>query len=375
MEKKEVIVPLPKANESVFAIADASRSHLIVSGYLRLRKSKLLWIISGVVVIVLAVVVLFLLFNNNKQAANTTLRVHRVGILVASDNQLETVQGFREKMIVFGYQEGENIEYILENPKGDKELIKSLAKNLIARKLDIYVSFSTTATKALQEAQKGTLAKIVFGDVGDYAELGLKNLRNPGKNITGVTSGKLDMSEKRMEFLKEAIPQAKVFAINLNPASVSYERTRDINNKAAQRLGITLVPIEAKTKEELYTAIKAKVKRGTVDGFVITSDSTFSNQTETIAAYFEQEKIPAIDNDLESGITAGYLMSYASSVRQLGSQTATLVNKVLKGSSTDELSVEFPTQLELHLNVGLARRIGIKFPETLLYQASFIKKD
>ncbi len=163
-----------------------------------------------------------------------------------------------EKMTQLGYTEGINMNYDLQNPKGDRNLTKKLAQDLVAKKLDLYVSFSTTSTKAMQAAQTGTGAKIVFGDVGNHMELGLESLRNTGKNITGVTAANV----------------------------------------------------------------------------LTTTDATISGQAEKITEYLRQEKIPSMDCNLEEGVLGGYLMSHASSRKEMGIelpqgllQQATLIKK------------------------------------------------
>ncbi len=221
------------------------------------------------------------------------VKVYRMGMITASDLQLETIEGFREAMVGLGYNEGVNIIYYIQNPKGDRELTKKLAKDLVAKDLDLYVSFSTTATKAMQDAQKGTGAKIVFGDVGDYTELGLESIRNPGKKNTGVTTGKIELSGKRMEILKEAVPDARVFGIIWNPSRANINQIKKMN-----------------------------------EGVIATSDATISGQND----------------------------------------------KIFKGAQIDNIPVEFPRMVELHLNATLAKEIGIELPPGLLQQATFIKR-
>lgn len=300
------------------------------------------------------------------------VKIYRVGMITASDMQLETIEGFRDAMAGLGYNEGVNIVYYIQNPKGDRELTKKLAKDLAAKDLDLYVSFSTTATKAMLDAQKGTGAKIVFGDVGDYTELGLESIRNPGKNITGVTTGKVELSGKRMEILKEAVPNARVFGIIWNPSRPNINQIKKLNEEAARDLNISLVAAEGTTEEEIFTSIKTKIKHGEVDGVIATSDAIISGQNEKIAQYLRQEKIPSIDANLEGG--SGYLISHAPSRKEIGKQTAVIVNKIFKGPHVDNIPVEFPRMVELHLNATLAKEIGIELPPGLLQQATFIKR-
>jgi putative ABC transport system substrate-binding protein len=298
------------------------------------------------------------------------VKVYRVGMIIASDLQLETIEGFREAMVGLGYNEGVNIVYYIQNPKGDRELTKKLAKDLAAKDLDLYVSFSTTATKAMQDAQTG--AKIVFGDVGDYRELGLESIRKPGKNITGVTTGKVELSGKRMEILKEAVPNARVFGIIWNPSRANFNQIKKLNEEAARDLNISLVVAKGTTEEEIFTSIQTKIKHGEVDGVITTTDSIISGQKEKIAQYLRKEKIPSIDANLEGG--SGYLISHAPSRKEIGEQTAVIVDKFFKGARLDNMPVEFPRMVELHLNATMAKEIGIELPPGLLEQATFIKR-
>jgi putative ABC transport system substrate-binding protein len=306
------------------------------------------------------------------QQTEKNVKVYHVGIIVASDVQLSDVEGFKEKMAELGYKEVVNVDYNVQNPKGDKNLTKKMAKDLIGKNLDLYASFSTTATKAMQEAQKGTGAKIVFGDVGNYADLGLENLRNPTKNITGVVSDIIDFSEKRMELLKEVNPNATIFGIAWNPTQVGFERIKKLNEEAARNLSVSLVAAEGTTQEEILASIKSKFKRGNVDGFITTSDATISGQAEKIAEYLKQEKIPSIDFNLENGVNSGYLMCHGPSRKDLGRQTAVMADKVLKGASIRDLPVEFPMIFELQINATLAKELGIELPQGLLQQATLI---
>ncbi len=300
-------------------------------------------------------------------------KIFQLGILTSSDMQLDTVEGFKEKMAQLGYTEGINMNYDIQNPRGDRNLTKKMAKDLVAKNLDLYVSFSTTATKAMQEAQTGTGAKIVFGDVGAYTELGLESIRNPAKNITGVTTGKVELSGKRMEILKEAVPNARVFGIIWNPARPNFNLIKKLNEEAARDLNISLVVAQGTTGEEILASIKSKIKHGEVDGVITTSDATISGQTEKIAEYLRQEKIPSIDCNLEEGVMSGYLISHAPSRKEIGGQTAVMVDKVLKGAQVDNMPVEFPRMVELHFNATLANELGIELPKGLLNQATLIK--
>ena len=145
----------------------------------------------------------------------------RIAIITASDLQLTAIDGVKAGLSELGYKEGINVIFDLKNPKGDRELTKKMAADIVASKPDLIVSASTTATKAVQEAVKGTNIPIVFVDVGTVAELGISNLQHPSGNITGVGTDSTRIAGKRMEILKEVVPTAKTFGVLINPNHVS----------------------------------------------------------------------------------------------------------------------------------------------------------
>ncbi|MBI2036553.1 ABC transporter substrate-binding protein [Candidatus Microgenomates bacterium] len=295
----------------------------------------------------------------------------RIAILTASDLQLTAVDGIYAGLAELGYKEGVNVIFNVQNPKGDRELTKKMATEIAASKPDLIVPVSTTATKAVQEAVKGTNIPVVFVDVGTVSELGILDLQRPTGNITGVGTDSTNVAGKRMEILKEIIPAAKTFGILVNPKHVSYEEIKKVHEEAADGLNITVRFYNLTSKEELMQVLQTIAKENP-DGVMTTTESLLSANAETIAKALVQAKIPSIDFNEEKGVNAGYLVFYGAQRFDTGKQGARLISKVLKNESPNKIPVEFSTKLRLDINATLAKSMGVTIPQSILRRANKI---
>lgn len=319
-----------------------------------------------VVLLLLSIgVVSYNFLNRSPSPVSQKLTPKKIAMLVASDLQLATVDGIKDGLRGFGYIEDQDVNFEINNPNGDRDLTKQMAKAIVEQKPDLIVPISTTATAAVQEASAGTGNRIVFVDVANIKELKITDTKHPGGNITGVTSDTVTAGAKRMEILKEVVPKARVFGIIMNPKHVSASEIRKVHEAAAKALNLNLKYYELSSKEELDT-ILAKIEKDKPDGVMTTSEAIISNNAELIASRLRKAKIPSIDFNAERGVKSGYLMMFGLSRYDTGKQGARLIDKVLKGSSPGDLPIEFAQESRLELNKEVAAEIGIVFTDTIL---------
>lgn len=297
----------------------------------------------------------------------------RLGLLLASDLQTSTVDGIKEGLKQLGYVEGENILYDIKNPKGDRELTKKLASDIVASKPDVMIPVSTTATTAILEVNKDANLPTIFVDVGNIKSLKIADLRHPGGNITGIASDSLAVSGKRMEILKELVPDAKLLGILINPKHVSYEENIKVLEEASQALGVKLKLYNVSSVDDLKSVLD-QLAKDKPDGMMTTTESILSENANIIAESLRVSKIPSIDFNEEKGINAGYLLLYGVSRFETGKQGARLIDKVLKGENPGEIPVEFSTALKLDVNTSLAEEFGITLPESILLRVGKVSE-
>jgi putative ABC transport system substrate-binding protein len=193
-------------------------------------------------------------------------------------------------------------------------------------------------------------------------------LRQPGGNITGVTSLNAAVGGKRLELLHELVPTAKTFALLVNPGNPkNAEATTNDLQTAARTLGCNLQVLNASTEAEFDPAFAAfaELKAG---GLVIANETFFASRSEQLAALTLRHRVPAVHQSREF-VSAGGLLSYGGNVAQSHGQAGAYVGRILKGEKPGELPVVQVTTVELTVNLKTAKALGVNVPLALLGRA------
>ena len=247
-----------------------------------------------------------------------------------------------------GYVEGRNlsIEYRFagENP----EHFDLLAIELVRLAPDVIVTVATPATLAAGRATSSI--PIVVATAGDLVRSGaVQSLARPGGNVTGVTLYSVELSKKRLEVLREAIPNVKRVGVLARNANNLYNRLQGEDTEpAGGPLGLELKPIFANGVADLE-AVFSKLGKERFDALVLLSDATFNAERHRIARLADALRIPTM-HDAREFVEAGGLISYGPNLPALSRQAATFVNKILKGALPADLPVEQPSIFELVIN-------------------------
>lgn len=296
-------------------------------------------------------------------------RIRRVGVLWIKSARGSSghLQAFRDGLRAHGYVEGENIEIVDRFLVDDYPQLFDAAVKLAAEKVDVIVSFGSTATSAANKAT--ATIPIVFVTGADPVKAGFAHsLARPGKNVTGVTVINEEIGAKRLELLKQAVPGLKMAGIPLDPDSVGEMADFNELQRSTRGLGITLKAIPVPHPGEFETSIREAAKAGVTALAPMASTIFFANAPIVVAA-IARARLPAI-YDEESYVRAGGLMSYGSDNAEKFRQLAVYVDKILKGTQPGDLPIEQPMTLRLTINLKTAAALGIKIPAALLLQAS-----
>ena len=265
-----------------------------------------------------------------------------------------------------GYAEGQSITLVTRSADGRNERLRGLAAELIGLKVDIIVTTGTPAAVAAKQAT--STIPIVMAVATNPVGAGLTaSLGRPGGNVTGLANLDAELSGKRLEMLKAAVPALSRVAILWNPANPAHKPALGDTESAAHALGVRLQPVEARNSSELSDAFSA-IRRERAGGLVLLADSLFSTHRARILDFAAKSRLPSIfwrDNFVE----AGGLMSYGARYPDLYRRAATYVDKILKGAKPADLPVEQPTKFEFVINLKTAKQIGVAFPQSVLFQA------
>ncbi|HXF74725.1 MAG TPA: ABC transporter substrate-binding protein [Methylomirabilota bacterium] len=295
-------------------------------------------------------------------------RVYRIGALVSADEFVPAFDGFKKKMIEFGYKEGKNVVYELHNAKGDSAALARLAKQLIQDRPDLVVTTSSSSTLPVAQASAGTAIPVVFLSAGEPLRFA-KSYGSSGNNLTGISTAVVDLTEKRLELLKELAPWVKRVALLANPLAATYNRHLVAMKKGCKKLQLQVLEKNASNREEI-AKVAPSLNRKTIDAIVMQPDMTLGGHIDLVDDQAIREKLPLIPPP--AFIKRGGLATYGPDNAALGSQGAVLVDKIFKGARPADLPIEQPAKLNLVINLRTARAIGFKIPKDVLLRADQI---
>ncbi|GGC50037.1 hypothetical protein GCM10010994_06410 [Chelatococcus reniformis] len=277
------------------------------------------------------------------------------------------LKAFREGLAQAGYVEGRDVMIEFRWAEGNYERLPSLARDLAARKVAVVVA-PGGAEVALAAKWATTTIPIVFEMGGDPVALGVvDSLSRPGNNLTGVSSLSVEVSRKRLEFMREVRPHTKAFAVAVNPTSPTANSQLKNLHAAAGSLGLDITVLEASHEQEFGRLFSTAREMG-AGGLVFSSDPYFAYRSRELAALAVRHGVPAITQSRDFPL-AGGLMSYGGDFSQSHRHSGLYAGRILKGERPSELPVQRVTKVELFINLRAAHTLGITFPPSLLSSA------
>jgi len=298
--------------------------------------------------------------------AQQPAKVPRIGFLRAEMPPESYIEAFRQGLREHGYVEGQNIVVDYRWAEGNEERLRLLVAELIRLKVDLIVTSAPAATRAAKEAT--TTIPIVMVHVADPVAFGfVAGLARPGGNVTGFALLFPELSGKRLEVLKEALPKLSRVAVLWNAANPYKAYDLKEVQAVAGALRVTLHTLPVRGPEDLDDAFQAAVKSRA--GGLITLEDPFTGAHRTrIIDLALKHRLPAVFA-VRPFVEAGGLMSYGPNPVDQSRRAATYVDKILKGVKPGDLPVQQPTRFELVINLKTAKALGLTIPQSLLFRA------
>jgi putative ABC transport system substrate-binding protein len=296
------------------------------------------------------------------------MKSYRLGYLALLPGEDTTLaKPLLQRLQELGYRKGMNMILEYRSADGRAERLPQLAAELVRASPDVLIAgYGTLAPKAAIAATSSI--PIVFTSVGDPVGAGLiASLSQPGANATGLSAQASDITAKRLQFLEELIPGKKLVAVLGNPDTPYTALALQEVRTAAASMGQPLAVFEARTVDQLPTAIHEATISGAVSMLVLEDPVLLGAKQETIEL-LAKARLPAIYG-VRDYVEAGGLVSYGTDQRQMGRRAAEYVDKILKGASPANLPVEQPTKFELVINLKAAKALGLEVPPSLLARA------
>ena len=291
-----------------------------------------------------------------------------VGYLTAGSPEASaaSLTRFRDGLKEGGYVEGRNIAIAFRWAEGRYELLPDLATELVALKVAVIVAIGTPAAQAAKQATQ--LIPIVFQSGTDVVQSGLvASLSRPGGNATGVTVNVVQLTPKRLEVLRELVPNIRTVAYLHRPGAVPWDAQLADVQAAAHHMGLSLQIVEVGSAGDIEPAFVRLAERRP-DGLLVAADWLFLVQGAQIAALAARHAIPAI-YDFPAPVSAGGLVSYGPHSDDLYRTLGVYTGKILAGARPADLPVHQPTKFELVINLRTARALGLTILPAILARA------
>ena len=301
--------------------------------------------------------------------AQPPTKVHRIGRLSGwSPSPDPHVEVFRQHLRDLGYVEGHNLVLELRYAEGRAERLPDLAAELVQLKVDVIMAEGAAAIRAAQQATR-TIPIVMAATADPVGQGFVASLAHPGGNITGLSFLSAELPGKRLELLKETVPQSTRIAVLANPAFPAYASVLHNLTGAARVLGLHLHVVEVRRVDELDTAFAAMTQAG-ADAVIVLEDAVLltSQRGRLVADLAAQSRLPMMCSWRAMAV-AGCFISYGPDQSDIIRRAASYVDKILQGAKLADLPVEQATKFELVINLKTAKALGITIPPTLLFQA------
>ena len=299
--------------------------------------------------------------------AQQTGKLPTIGFLGAStpSGMSHWVAAFVGRLHERGWTEGRNVAIEYRWAEGRSERSTKIVTEFVQLKVDVIVTYGTAAVLIAKKAT--SVIPIVFGAAADPVGNALvASLARPGGNVTGMSLQQTDSSAKRVELLRELVPNLRRLAVMAHVDSAGAMREMSEVQAIAGTLGLSASRLEVQRPEDIAPGVEAL--KGRVDAlFVVTDPLVFTNRIR-IHTLALGARLPTICNYREY-VEAGCLMSYGPNYPDMWRRTADFVDSILRGTKPSEIPVEQPKRFDLVINMKTARALGLTIPPPLLLRA------
>ena len=296
--------------------------------------------------------------------AQPTGKIVTIGILAIE--AFPPIDSFRQRLRDLGYVEDKNVRFEYRYAEGRNQRFRELAEDLVALKVNVIVTWGTEAALEAKRATKSI--RIVMGAIGDPVGQGVvASLAHPGGNVTGLTSLATELERKRLEILKEIVPNLSFVAVLSNPTNRYMGTALQQARLAAETLKIALKVHETHDAASLDNELD-RISRERSRALLVLADTFLEQQRRRIAQFALKAGLPSAYTYREH-VEVGGLVSYAPSYHELFQRAAIYVDKILKGAKPGDLPIEQPTKFELVINGKTAKALGLTMPPSLLGRA------
>jgi putative tryptophan/tyrosine transport system substrate-binding protein len=304
----------------------------------------------------------------------------KVGIVQNVKHLDQVIDGFKQGLAEMGYEEGVDVVYEYQNANGDSAAAQRITEDYIAKRVDLILAVTEQAAKAVYAATEaaGVEIPIVFTNGLGMVETGfLKSYASSGTYVTGVVPDDVDVTIKKLEFLKQINPNAKkvgVFYSSLVPIYPAVA-SRQALAEQAPKLGLEIIEYDIKTmpgpaSTEVMRSLANTIRPGDIDAIVTIPEvvSNYQDNPRVLLELSKRIKAPILFLTVPR-VFEGGLLSYSQDYIVFGKQAAAQADRIFRGTHPSQIPIEFSVENRLIINLKTAKEMGLTIPESLLFNA------
>jgi len=275
-------------------------------------------------------------------------------------------QALTQSLRAHGYEIGRNVILEFRTAKGNFERLPALVADLVRLKVDLLITLGSSPALAAYHTTK-TIPIVAVG-VDDPVDIGMAaSLARPGGNVTGPALNSAEISAKRVELLKAAVPKLSHVAVLWNSTLKSMMLQFQQVETVAPSLGVTVQSIRVSSSENFEQAFEA-ISKARAQGLIVLFGPMRGNDLPRIVDFVTRRRLPAVF-ELGRGVDGGGLMEFGPDLAELARLAGAYVDKIANGAKPGELPIEQPTKFALIINLRAAKTMGLAIPQSLLLRA------
>jgi putative ABC transport system substrate-binding protein len=290
-----------------------------------------------------------------------------LGTQTADDDYKNVTLPFLQGLKETGYVDGQNVTIEYRWADNEYDRLPGLSADLVGRRVAVILASGSTGA-VVAKATTTTIPIVFVAGVDPVASGLVSSLNRPGGNATGISNLNAELAPKRLQLLRQVIPDLTRFGFLADPAFPGIQSIITDVAAAARMLGLQLIPMNARTESDLEPAFASFLQQR-IGAVLVGNGNVFNRHPEQLAALAAHHALPAIYPFRESAL-AGGLMSYGTSLGSFYHQAGIYTGRILKGEKPADLPVQQITKIDLVINLKTAKSLGLTIPETLLATAN-----
>jgi putative ABC transport system substrate-binding protein len=299
--------------------------------------------------------------------AETSAKVYRVGLLhVGAPGTCILSPAFEEAFARRGFVAGKSIVFERFAADGQLDRLPGMVDQMIGDHVDLIAACGYPA--AMMAKQRAADIPVVVTHAGDPVETGMvENLAHPGGHVTGVSQVSTDLSAKRLQLLKEAIPSIHTVAMLWNEGDLAMQMRCNAAQGEAKKLGLVAMLLAVRAPNDFAEAF-AEMDRHPPDAILLVADSLTVTNHQAVFDYAAAHRIPDME-EMDFLAHIGGLMAYGPHEGDELDRVADMAVRILRGAKPADLPLELPTRFRFSVNLKTAHDLGITIPETILVRS------